>query len=126
MKNEEENLKKKDRFSILRLFQYSVYAACPISHLLQAYCRFPLIFVTFIVQWFGRDWPKASFWCWDRFRKALGTQGKARTRNPDTNQQLDIVPLCSLIFPPKTTNAARSPVSGRPLHQAVSVQMTHC
>lgn len=105
--------KKKDKSCILRLFQYSLYTACSISCLLQAYCRFPLIFV--MVQWFERDWPKGSFWCWDRLGKALGTQGKARTRNSDTNQPLDIVPLCSLISQP-TPPTIPPPPPPHPLH----------
>lgn len=39
----------------------------------QARCKLALIFVAFVFLWLGRDWPRGSLWCWDTFRKALGT-----------------------------------------------------
>lgn len=90
-----------------RLFQYCIpciLIACSVSHLLQAYCKFPLTFVPFMVQCFGRDWLKRQVLVLDTFRKVLGFQDKANTRNTDVNLQLETVLLCSLLFPTDNNN----------------------
>jgi len=78
-----KNIKdKKKKLCLQRFFQYCVFIACAVSLLLQAHRRFPLIFVPFMFQRFGRlahevgfgaGIPSEKHWG-PRARQGLGIQ----------------------------------------------------
>lgn len=70
--------KEKKEVYLQRVFQYCIFITCAVSHLLQAHSRFPLIFVPFMIQWFGRDWRMRWVLVLGYIQKSTGNPGHGK------------------------------------------------